>query len=132
MTLLDLPIPHSRPSPLGAKGAVSCFPPACADGSQPSHRMFRTFWTCGGTIMFRDDQDRKLAVNIITLRGVRHGLWRMAAAARGSERVQLSRLYAEADLALSDAVKWRLAARNYPSVSQADTSSNTAQLEGTA
>lgn len=78
--------------------------------SQP-YRLFRTFWTCGGTILFRDDQDQRRPINIISLRGVRHDLWRMARDARGAERTQLSRLYAEASETLEDAMKVRMSAQ---------------------
>jgi hypothetical protein len=71
---------------------------------------FRVFWHCAGEPVFRDHTGRIRPISLTTLRDLRRALWTMARETTGRKRDQLCTLWAEADEALTDTVRWRQAA----------------------
>ena len=71
---------------------------------------FRVFWHCGGEPVFRDHTGRIRPISLNTLRDLRRALWTMARETTGRQRDRLCTLWAEADEAMTDTVRWRQAA----------------------
>jgi hypothetical protein len=74
------------------------------------NRGFRVLWHCGGEPVFRDHTGRIRPISLTTLRDLRRALWTMARETTGHQRDRLCTLWAEADEALTDTVRWRQAA----------------------
>ena len=82
--------------------------PACAlEAGAPQ---FRVFWHCAGEPVFRDHTGRIRPISLNTLRDLRRALWTMARETSGRQRDRLCTLWAEADEAMTDTVRWRQAA----------------------
>jgi len=71
---------------------------------------FRVFWMAGGEPVFRDHTGAIRPISLNTLRDLRRKLWTMARDATGRQRDRLCILWAEADEAMMDTVRWRQAA----------------------
>ena len=84
--------------------------PAPRAGDTPFNDGFRVFWMAGGEPVFRDHTGRIHPIGLNTLRDLRRKLWTMARDATGRQRDRLCILWAEADEALMDTVRWRQAA----------------------
>jgi hypothetical protein len=83
---------------------------APALGTTRFNRGFRVFWMAGGEPVFRDHTGRIRPISLTTLRDLRRALWTMARETSGRQRDRLCTLWAEADEALTDTVRWRQAA----------------------
>ena len=81
-----------------------------AAGATRFNRGFRVFWMAGGEPVFRDDTGRIRPISLNTLRDLRRALWTMARETSGRQRDRLCTLWAEADEAMTDTVRWRQAA----------------------
>ena len=71
---------------------------------------FRVVWHCAGEPVFRDHTGKVRPISLPTLRDLRRALWTMARETSGRQRDRLCTLWAEADEALTDTVRWRQAA----------------------
>jgi hypothetical protein len=71
---------------------------------------FRVVWHCAGEPVFCDDTGRIRPISLNTLRDLRRALWTMARETTGRQRDRLCTLWAEADEAMTDTVRWRQAA----------------------
>jgi hypothetical protein len=83
---------------------------APAPGTTRFNRGFRVFWMAGGEPVFRDHTGKVRPISLTTLRDLRRALWTMARETSGRQRDRLCTLWAEADEALTDTVRWRQAA----------------------
>lgn len=81
-----------------------------ASGGNPFNEGFRVLWHVGGEPVFRDHTGAIRPISLNTLRDLRRKLWTMARDTTGRQRDRLCILWAEADEALTDTVRWRQAA----------------------
>ena len=107
--------PHTIPRDQSGNGngcsAVETAPArAPVAGATRFNRGFRVFWMAGGEPVFRDHTGRIRPISLNTLRDLRRALWTMARETSGRQRDRLCTLWAEADEALTDTVRWRQAA----------------------
>lgn len=84
-------------------------------GANPYARMwfnhgFRVFWHVAGEAAFRDETGKVHPISLATIRDIRRQLWTMARDTTGRQRDRLCILWAEADEAFTDTVRWRQAA----------------------
>lgn len=70
----------------------------------------RVFFCAAGEPVFRDHTGSIRPISLNTLRDLRRRLWTMARDTTGRQRDRLCVLWAEADEALTDTVRWRQAA----------------------
>ena len=68
---------------------------------------FRVLWSTAGEPVFRDHTGKVHPISLNTIRDIRRTLWTMARDATGRERDRLCILWAEADEAFTDTVRWR-------------------------
>jgi len=81
-----------------------------ASGGNPFNDGFRVFWMAGGEPVFRDHTGTIRPISLNTIRDLRRKLWTMARDATGRQRDRLCILWAEADEAMMDTVRWRQSA----------------------
>lgn len=79
--------------------------------SAPFNDGIRVLWSSGGDPVFRDHEGRKQFIGLHKLYDVRKALYTLAIKATGRERDALCIIWAEADLAYADALKWRQQSR---------------------
>jgi len=79
-------------------------------GGNPFNEGFRVLWHCAGEPVFRDETGTIRPISLNTLRDLRRKLWTMARDATGRQRDRLCILWAEADEAMMDTVRWRQSA----------------------
>jgi hypothetical protein len=79
-------------------------------GGNPFNDGFRVLWHCAGEPVFRDHTGAIRPISLNTLRDLRRKLWTMARDATGRQRDRLCILWAEADEAMMDTVRWRQSA----------------------
>ena len=103
-----------RQSPATTSAVETSPAPAPRAGDTPFRLRFnggfRVLWHVGGEPVFRDETGKVRPVSLPTLCALRRRLWTMARDASGRERDRLCVLWAEAEEAYTDTLRWRQAA----------------------
>lgn len=98
-----------RQSPATTSAAETSPAPAPRAGDTPFNEGYRCLWHCAGEPVFRDHTGTIRPISLTTLRDLRRTLWTMARDTTGRQRDRLCVLWAEADEAMTDTVRWRQA-----------------------
>ena len=98
-----------RQSPATTSAVETSPAPAPRAGDTPFNEGYRCFWHVAGEPVFRDHTGRIRPISLSTLRDLRRKLWTMARDTTGRQRDRLCVLWAEADEAMTDTVRWRQA-----------------------